>query len=58
MNIDTYEATPTQLSAAAIERLPSTLGEAVAEFARGDFAREVLGTRCISRSPASSGPSG
>jgi glutamine synthetase len=43
VNIDTYEATPAQLSAAAIERLPSTLGEAVEEFARSDFAREVLG---------------
>jgi glutamine synthetase len=43
VNIDTYEATPAQLSAASIERLPSTLGEAIEEFARSDFAREVLG---------------
>ena len=43
VNIDTYEAAPAQLSAAGIERLPSTLGEAIEEFARSDFARETLG---------------
>ncbi len=43
VNIDTYEAAPAQLSAASAERLPSTLGEAIEEFARSEFAREVLG---------------
>jgi glutamine synthetase len=43
VNINTYEATPAQLAAASLERLPSTLGEAIEEFARSDFAREVLG---------------
>jgi glutamine synthetase len=43
VNIDTYEATPAQLTAASIERLPSTLGEAIEDFARSDFAREILG---------------
>ena len=43
VNINTYEATPAQLAAASIERLPATLGEAVEEFARSDFARDVLG---------------
>jgi glutamine synthetase len=26
-----------------VERLPATLGEAVEEFARSDFARDILG---------------
>jgi glutamine synthetase len=43
VNIDTYQATPAQLAGASIERLPSTLGEAIEEFDRSDFAREVLG---------------
>jgi glutamine synthetase len=43
VNINTYEATPAQLAAASIERLPATLGEAVEEFARSDFARDILG---------------
>ena len=43
VNFDTYEATPAQLAEASVERLPSTLGEAVEEFARSDFAREILG---------------
>jgi glutamine synthetase len=43
VNINTYEATPAQLAAASIERLPATLGEAIEEFDRSDFAREVLG---------------
>ena len=37
------QATPEQLAAASIERLPSTLGEAIEDFARSDFAREILG---------------
>ena len=43
VNINTYEATPAQLAAASIERLPTTLGEAIEEFARSDFARDILG---------------
>jgi glutamine synthetase len=43
VNINTYEATPEQLAGASVERLPSTLGEAIEEFARSDFARETLG---------------
>jgi len=43
VNINTYEATPAQLAAASIERLPATLGEAVEEFARSEFARDILG---------------
>jgi glutamine synthetase len=43
VNINTYEATPAQLAAASIERLPTTLGEAIEEFARSDFARDTLG---------------
>ena len=43
VNINTYEATPAQLTAASIERLPATLGEAIEEFARSDFARDTLG---------------
>jgi glutamine synthetase len=43
VNVNTYEATPAQLAAASLERLPSTLGEAIEEFAGSDFAREILG---------------
>jgi glutamine synthetase len=43
VNIDTYQATPAELAGSAIERLPSTLGEAIEEFDRSDFAREILG---------------
>ena len=43
VNINTYEATPEQLAGTSIERLPSTLGEAIEEFASSDFTRETLG---------------
>lgn len=43
VRVNTYEATPAQLATASIERLPATLGEAIEEFARSDFARETLG---------------
>lgn len=43
VNIDTYQATPAELAAANAERLPSTLGEAIEEFARSEFARDILG---------------
>lgn len=39
VNINTYQATPAQLAEAEIERLPSTLGEAIDDYARSDFAR-------------------
>jgi glutamine synthetase len=43
VNFDTYEATAAQLAEARVERLPATLGEAVEEFARSEFARDILG---------------
>lgn len=43
VNIDTYKVSAEDLTSAGIHRLPSTLGEAVDEFAASEFAREVLG---------------
>jgi glutamine synthetase len=43
VNFDTYKTSPADLEKAGVHRLPSTLGEAIEEFARSDFARETLG---------------
>jgi glutamine synthetase len=43
VNIDTYTVSDEDLTAAGIHRLPSTLGEAIAEFEASAFARDVLG---------------
>ncbi len=43
VNVDTYKFTDADLAANGIHRLPSTLGEAIEEFAVSDFARSVLG---------------
>lgn len=44
VNTDTYSASEDELRAAGVHRLPTTLGEAVAEFEASEFAREVLGS--------------
>jgi glutamine synthetase len=43
VNIDTYKISPEDLQAAGIRRLPSTLGEAIEEFAASGFAQDTLG---------------
>ncbi len=43
VNSDTYSVSDDELRAAGVRRLPTTLGEAIAEFESSDFAREVLG---------------
>ena len=43
VNIDTYSVSDADLASAGIQRLPATLGEAIAEFEASDFARDVLG---------------
>jgi len=43
VNIDTYTVNDRDLRSAGIHRLPSTLGEAIAEFESSEFALSVLG---------------
>lgn len=43
VNVDTYKFTDADLANNGIHRLPSTLGDAIEEFAASDFARSVLG---------------
>mgnify|MGYP000341264631 CR=1 FL=1 len=43
VNYDTYKTSDKDLATAGVTRLPSTLGEAIEQFAASDFAREVLG---------------
>ena len=43
VNVDTYKFTESDLATNGIHRLPSTLGEAIEEFAASDFARSILG---------------
>jgi glutamine synthetase len=43
VDFNTYDATPEQLAAAGVARLPRTLGEALDELERDHLAREVLG---------------
>jgi glutamine synthetase len=43
VNVDTYSVSEPELAAAGVERLPRTLGEAIAEFERDELAAEVFG---------------
>ncbi|MDT4933861.1 MAG: glutamine synthetase [Pseudonocardiales bacterium] len=43
VNFDTYKTSAADLEKAGVHRLPSTLGEAIEEFARSEFARETVG---------------
>jgi len=43
VNIDTYSVSDADLASAGIQRLPATLGEAIAGFEASAFARDVLG---------------
>jgi glutamine synthetase len=43
VNVDTYSVDDRDLAASGIHRLPSTLGEAIEQFAASDFTRGVLG---------------
>jgi len=43
VNFDTYKVSDEELKSAGILRLPTTLGEAIAEFESSQFAQTVLG---------------
>jgi glutamine synthetase len=43
INFDTYKTSQADLDKAGVERLPTTLGAAIEEFAASGFAREALG---------------